>query len=254
MPSSLRSVGRVSDRAPGDDVAAPRAATAAVVVLAAVVGILLVTLGPDRSGSSDAGSIVAAATPVTTGAAPVSTTVPVTTTTAKATANAAASSTPAPTTTTVDAGTLPQTDDKPTATGAQFDTGAQGLWQAIVKDDPSLARPFFFPLSAYLQVKAISDPTGDYQSRLIANYEQDIHTLHAQLGDAASRAQLTGLSVPNDQAQWIAPGVEYNKGSYWRVYGSTLDYTVDGQPHSLPVTSLISWRGQWYVVHLGQIR
>jgi hypothetical protein len=251
----------VSDRAPGQDPAAQRAATAAVAVLAAVLGILLVALGPGRSGSSDAGSIVVAAPPVTTTPTTTSTTAPTTTQAATAPTTTTPKSTTAAgdtkstaTTTTVDPGTLPQTDEKPTATGAQFDAGAQGLWQAIVKDDPSLARPFFFPLSAYLQVKSISDPAGDYQNRLIANYEQDIHTLHAQLGDAASRAQLTGLTVPNDQAQWITPGVEYNKGSYWRVYGSTLDYTVDGQSHSMPVTSLISWRGQWYVVHLGQIR
>jgi hypothetical protein len=149
---------------------------------------------------------------------------------------------------------LPQTDEKPTASGAEFDANVHALWQAIVRDDPNLARPFFFPLSAYLQVKDISNPAGDYQSRLIANYEQDIHALHAQLGDAASRAQLTGMSVPNDQAQWITPGTEYNKGSYWRVYGSTLNFTVDGQSRSFPVTSLISWRGQWYVVHLGEVR
>jgi hypothetical protein len=80
-----------------------------------------------------------------------------------------------------------------------------------------------------VQVKAISDPVGDYRSRLIANHEQDIHTLHAQLGAEASRSQLTGLSVPGDQAVWVQPGAEYNKGSYWRVYGSRLHYTVDGQ-------------------------
>ncbi len=51
------------------------------------------------------------------------------------------------------------------------------------------------------------------------------------------------------------PGVEYNSGSYWRVFGSTLRYRLDdGTLHELPVTSLISWRGEWYVVHLGPIR
>lgn len=238
---------------PGPDEAARRVATAAVIVVAAVVGILLVVLGPDRSASSDA-VVAAATTPTVVTTTPVATSAPVAVTTPAAPASSTPPSTTTATTTTVDPGTLPQTDEKPTATGAQFDAAAQGLWQAIVQDDPSLALPFFFPKSAYLQVKAISDPAGDYDHRLVANYEQDIHSLHAQLGDAASRAQLTGLSVPNDQAQWITPGVEYNKGSYWRVYGSTLTYTVDGQTHSFPVTSLISWRGQWYVVHLGAIR
>jgi hypothetical protein len=122
-----------------------------------------------------------------------------------------------------------------------------------VNDDPTVALPFFFPESAYLQVKAINDPASDYRNRLIANYQQDIHALHSQLGGGASRAQFATLSVPADEAVWVQPGAEYNKLSYWRVYGSTLNYTVDGQSRSFPVTSLISWRGQWYVVHLGEI-
>jgi len=263
----LPSVGQVTPqpRDPSRDPGAERVVMAAVVVLAAVLGTLLVTLGPDRSGSSDVRTVAVAAgatgttaptpaaTTATTSAAPTSTGAKRSTTTT-ATSGKSATPTTTPTATTVDPGTLPQTDEKPTPSGAQFDANVNALWQAIARDDPSLARPFFFPLSAYLQVKDISNPAGDYQSRLIANYEQDIHTLHTQLGDAASRAQLTGMSVPNDQAQWITPGTEYNKGSYWRVYGSTLNYTVDGQSRSFPVTSLISWRGQWYVVHLGQVR
>jgi hypothetical protein len=228
-----------------------RAGLVAVAVVAALIGIALVALGPDRSASSDA--VVAAAR------APEPAVAPATTAPSKASATRPANTTataPAgePTPTTVDPGTLPQTDEHPTASGTQFDAGVQGLWRAITSDDPASALPFFFPQSAYVQVKAISDPVGDYHSRLIANFGQDIHTLHAQLGADASRATLTGLTVPGDQAVWVQPGAEYNKGSYWRVYGSTLHYTVDGQDHSFPVSSLISWRGQWYVVHLGEIR
>ena len=50
------------------------------------------------------------------------------------------------------------------------------------------------------------------------------------------------------------PGEESNTLPYWRVYGSTLRYSVDGTTRSFPITSLISWRGEWYVVHLGAIR
>ena len=71
----------------------------------------------------------------------------------------------------------------------------------------------------------------------------------------ASSVRFVGLVVPDGQAQWIEPGVEYNSGAYWRVYGSVLRYRLpDGSEHDLPVTSLISWRGEWYVVHLGAIR
>ncbi len=86
--------------------------------------------------------------------------------------------------------------------------------------------------------------------RLIPDFEQDVQALHADLGAAASTAHLIGVSVP-DAAQWILPGVEYNKGSYWRVYDTTLTYSEGGPSRSFPITSLISWRGEWYLVHLG---
>jgi hypothetical protein len=157
------------------------------------------------------------------------------------------------TTTTVDPGTLPQTDEKPAASGAQWDAGTLALWHAIVADDPALAHPFFFPLKAYEQVKGISDPDHDYNTRLLAAYDEDIHALHKALGSSAAQATFVRVDVPN-AAQWIKPGVEYNKGAYWRVYDSKLVYTVGGQTKSFTIKSLISWRGQWYDVHLTAIR
>lgn len=139
------------------------------------------------------------------------------------------------------------------AGGEAFDHRARALWDAVVADDPSIAVPTFFPLAAYRQVKAIKDPTTDWHARLIAEFESDVHALHRRLGADGPIASFTGLSVP-DTAVWVTPGQEYNKLPYWRVYGSTLDYSVGGGEHSLPVSSLISWRGQWYVVHLGAIR
>jgi hypothetical protein len=247
---------------PTHHVGPERAGLVAVAVVAALIGVALVALGPDRSASSDAvvdavrtpdrASAPATSTPSSSSSAIARPSTTVSATKPPGTTTAAPAGAPPPTT--VDPGTLPQTDERPTASGAQFDAGVQGLWHAITSDDPASALPFFFPQSAYVQVKAISDPVGDYHSRLIANFEQDIHALHTQVGADGSRAKLGGLTVPGDQAVWVQPGAEYNKGSYWRVYGSTLHYTVDDQDHSFPVSSLISWRGQWYVVHLGEIR
>jgi len=217
-----------------------------VVGVAFVVGLGFALHAPDRD-ASDHTIVAAAADPST--ASSVATT--------DAAARVAAPSTTtstAPPPTTTDPGALPQTDAKPTASGASFDAGVQALWKAIVTDDPTAGAPFFFPRNAYLQVKSIQDPASDYQQRLLANYAADVHTLHAQLGADAARAVFAGVDVPGDQAVWVQPGAEYNKLSYWRVYGTTLRYTVDGQTRTFPVTSLISWRGEWYVVHLGPIR
>lgn len=157
------------------------------------------------------------------------------------------------TTTTVmgDPGLLPQTSAKPTASGPSFNPDVKLLWQAIQSGDPQIADPFFFPLSAYIQVKAISDPVHDYDTRLIYAFDTDLLSYHRTLLKAGSAAKLIGLSVPEQAAKWIVPGVEYNKGSYWRVYGSRLYYSVNGVTHYFPIYSLISWRGQWYVVHVG---
>lgn len=151
----------------------------------------------------------------------------------------------------VDPGTLPQTDAMPSSDDPSFHEGVEALWRGIVTGDAELARPFFFPESAYVQVKDLGDPQGDYQNRLIALYDLDVQAAHEHLGADAASAQLVGVDVPTSQAEWIVPGVEYNKGSYYRVYGTRLTYQEDGQTHSFGVFSLISWRGEWYVVHLG---
>jgi len=223
-----------------------RTFTVVVMVVAALVGRLLVALAPDDAPAARATAL----------AAPMMTVAPTTTTfhtvgAAPTTTAPAATTAPPPSTA---PGLLPQTTDEPATSDATFVAGAQDLWNAIAQDDPTLGLPFFFPKSAYLQVKAISDPAGDYQNRLIANFEQDVHTLHAQLGANAAAAQYQGIDVPTSQAVIVQPGEESNKLPYWRVYGTTLRYSVNGSSYTLPVTSLISWRGEWYVVHLGAIR
>ena len=156
-------------------------------------------------------------------------------------------------TTTVDPGTLPQERILPSDSDPALAADARLLWQAIVDGDPAEAMPFFFPLSAYIQVKAIADPVHDWQTRLVADFEADVMTDHAALGPDPAAAQFTSVSVPPD-AVWVLPGTEYNKGSYYRVYGATLHYSAGGQARSIAIASMISWRGQWYVVHLASIR
>jgi hypothetical protein len=154
----------------------------------------------------------------------------------------------------VDPATLPQTRDRPSASGPAFDARVAALWAGIVEDDPDRAMPFFFPLPAYVQVKDVADPGSDWKRRLVAAYARDIHGLHARLGDGAHDAKLTELEVPEARARWVDPGEEYNKLGYYRVFSSRLRYDLGGSSHTMEVKSLISWRGEWFVVHLGAIR
>jgi hypothetical protein len=185
-----------------------------------------------RGGSLDTAAGTAAVAP---------TTVPTTTTTAPTTS------------TTLDPGTLPQTTVLPKDGDPVFQGHVQALWRAVVDGNPAEAMSFFFPASAYAQVKAIADPEYDWQTRLVADFDSDVLTDHRAFGSDAADAQFVAVSVP-PSAHWVAPGTEYNKGSYWRVYSTVLQYTVDGRPGSFTVASMISWRGQWYVVHLASIR
>ena len=211
----------------------------AAVVIVAGVGIVVLVQGGDSPSQAVASGTTAPTVPPTVAPTEPPTTEPP----------------PAPTTTTEpDPQFLPQTQDKPSASSARFAAGSAALWQAIVTDNPDAAMPFFFPLGAYQQVKAISNPESDWRTRLVGAYAEDIHALHGRLGSRASAAQLTGIDVPDGQATWVKPGEEYNKGSYWRVYNAMLRYTVDGQAGSFPIASMISWRGEWYVVHLNSIR
>ena len=148
---------------------------------------------------------------------------------------------------------LAQTTVQPSASTQVFSNEMTDLWTAIVTGDTSVAIQSFFPLSAYQQVKAIADPTSDWNQRLVGDYVLDIQAAHAYLGADASAAQLVQVIVPSQYAAWIDPGGCYNKVGYWHVPGSRLVYRLDGQLRSIGIASLISWRGQWYVVHLGAV-
>jgi len=163
------------------------------------------------------------------------------------------STTAPPTTTTVDPGTLPQTDEKPSGGGAAFDSRMKVLAEAITNNTPETAISTFFPVTAYKQTKKNTDPAADWNNRLIANFKVDVADANKKLGPNAKSAIFTGVSVP-DTAVWVKPGEEYNVGPYWRVFKAQMNFSVDGKNVQIPIESMISWRGQWYVVHLGKIR
>jgi hypothetical protein len=180
----------------------------------------------------------AAATPKTT-----TTTAPPTTTTSSTT-----------TTTTTDPGTLPQTMQLPASTDPQFTAEIQALWQGVVQGSVTPALPAFFPKTAYVQLKTgIGNAAGDWQNRLVADYALDIEAAHALLGPDPAQATFVSVSVPEQYGHWIPPGVCANGIGYYEVANSRVVYQLDGVTKSFGLASLISWRGEWYVVHFGAI-
>ncbi|MCU1455064.1 MAG: hypothetical protein JWN46_3210 [Acidimicrobiales bacterium] len=163
-----------------------------------------------------------------------------------ATVGATPSTTAANAPSATDPGTLPQTMARP-ALDAAFHARIEALWKAIVDDRPEDAIGSFFPLAAYVQVKATRYPAADWQGRLVDSYDSIIHRLHRQI--AGSTVVHPDVSVPEGKAVWVDPGVEHNKIGYWRVYHSLVTAGSSG----FTIATMISWRGAWYVVHLAKV-
>ena len=45
----------------------------------------------------------------------------------------------------------------------------------------------------------------------------------------------------------------YNDIGYWEVPNARVVYRQGGRVRSFGIASMISWRGEWYVVHLGVV-
>lgn len=146
---------------------------------------------------------------------------------------------------------LPQTDARPSARSATFDARMRLLARAITSGDASAALPAFFPAVAYAQVKDIPQPEKDWEQRLVSAFRRDVAEYRNKLGQDAGKAVLVAVEVPENKAKFMKPGSEGNRVGYYRVLRSTLTFrTPSGKEQHLELTSMISWRGEWYVVHL----
>jgi hypothetical protein len=146
---------------------------------------------------------------------------------------------------------LAQTDERPTLTSASFQRRVSLVVRAIVTGNAEPAAAAFFPLLAYQQVKDVAKPERDYKFRLLANFKRDVLEYHHALGASAAAAKFDGIRVSEKDAKWMAPGSEGNRLGYYRVLRSHLRFTLPtGRIRDFELTSMISWRGEWYVVHL----
>jgi hypothetical protein len=127
----------------------------------------------------------------------------------------------------------------------------QDLWTAVLNDRPAAARSVFFPEAAYAQLKSIGDAAADWRDRLDADYRLDIEAAHGLLSTPFGATHLVGISVPGQYAHWVDPGVCENRIGYYEVPNARMVYREHGVVRSFGIASMISWRGRWYVIHLG---
>jgi hypothetical protein len=214
----------------------------AILGLAIVLTVVGIAILVGHSSGQPAAVSSRKTSPTTTATLPPTTTVPPTTTTV-----------PPTTTTTTGVGSLPQTGDFPSTSTPQFTAEMDALWNGIVSNSVTTAMPAFFPEGAYLQLKTINGAQSDYEDRLVGDYGLDIGAAHALLGTDAAQAQFVGVNVPSSYGHWVTPGVCDNDVGYFEVPNARVVYQINGQTQSFGIASMISWRGQWYVVHLGAV-
>ena len=147
-----------------------------------------------------------------------------------------------------DAASLPQTNAQPRTDDAAFGNAVHDIWLAVTTGDPDDALPAFFPEKAYLQVKAVGDPDADWHERLWYDFTLDLAAVHKLV---PSDATLVKVIVPAQYTRWIGAGACYNNVGYWNVPGARVVYRSGGVTRSFGIASFISWRGDWYLVHLG---
>jgi hypothetical protein len=150
-----------------------------------------------------------------------------------------------------DPGRLPQTRELPSSHTRSFHAEMQDLWAAVLTGRTGAAGSAFFPQTAYAQLKSIGDAAADWQDRLYADYRLDIAAAHALLSAPYASTDLIGVSVPGEYAHWVDPGVCENRIGYYEVPNARMIYREHGEVRSFGVASMISWRGRWYVIHLG---
>jgi hypothetical protein len=148
------------------------------------------------------------------------------------------------------AGALPQTRTFPSTHSAAFRDAMQDLWLAVTTGNARLALPAFFPRAAYQKLKAIYDSTADWDDRLWYDFTLDVGAAHRVVDPDA---RLVRVIVAGYDAAWVYPGICDNSIGYWHVSGARVVYREHGQERSFGIASLISWRGVWYVVHLGAV-
>ncbi len=217
-----------------------------LIALGAVLALLVVAVaGGMGSASPSASSPAKLAAPVAPAARTVSSTAP------PASASASA---PSPLAlNTIAQGKLPQTNTDPGPRNHHLTLLMEALWAGVVHDTVRPALPAFFPKGAYVQLKAIYSAGSDWTNRLVHDYALDIHAAHRMLGAGASHAHFIAVDVPASFSHWVPSGACYNSIGYYEMPNARIVYWEGGRERSFGIASMISWRGVWYVVHLGAI-
>jgi len=144
-----------------------------------------------------------------------------------------------------------QTSNPPRPPEGDLPDKIRKLWEAIIRDTPSLAAKSFFPREAFLLIKNMANP-GRYYDRLRNRFDQDIHDLHRSTANL-SDAVFDHFELAR-RGGFVRVNQEGNRLPYWASRHSFIHYRVGKEHRRIEVRVLITWDDRWYVIHLNEFK
>lgn len=126
---------------------------------------------------------------------------------------------------------------------------ARRLFDAILRDDPSIATDFFLSREAFRAIKGISDPDALWE-RIFRMYQDDVHELHAQVPEGAEFVRFEF----SRRRGWVRVREESNRLPYWAQRHNWIVYRVGTEERRIEVRTMIAWDDRWYITHLSEFR
>ena len=140
---------------------------------------------------------------------------------------------------------------KPPATSDAFAARMTMFFNGFKSGNNALALKGFLPVSAYVVLKQGHGNAADWQYRLVdKDFIPQLNILRKRFGKDLPTATYVTTIVPEKSANVCPVGQEENKAPYWRVYMSRVVFQLDGKDRSFLINTMISFRGEWYIVHL----
>jgi hypothetical protein len=137
---------------------------------------------------------------------------------------------------------------------APADSMSRRILEAVMKDQPEVAREDFFPEEPFLALKAMPG-AANYYKQLVREYETALHREHARVkgllpaGQTFEKTPLEFVRYIRGGCRWKAPGAEYNAIAYHSCFKNRIEARLGEKTIEVPVRVVINWGSRWYVTH-----
>jgi hypothetical protein len=147
--------------------------------------------------------------------------------------------------------------DKPDPTPERFVSDeltarSRHLFEALVVDNPTLARDVLYPRDAFIRHRDVKDPGRTWDRKVDAPFAKQLHAAHKQLlrkYRSLEHATFVRLELGSSMEQ-SAPREREWRVTTHHIFRSKLWFKVGDKVTHLDVHELVAYRGSWYVMRL----